>query len=174
MIESETAAVGLNDLPRADPEVETEPGALALGDNPEPIDSDSVTGHEGFAVEQKWKQYFNYSLVFVASVVCVTVTVTYAFLSSSSKLTIFSNPGVSIFVLSFLSIVSAFLLNECVTGACDVLRWNLAVRPSGVGIATFLSLGRATSPTGVLRLLFSKQRVGHRRWCIQRFNLISG
>ena len=126
---------------------------------------------DGVMSEPRWKQCISYGLIFGPSSILVSLTVAYALLSSKSKLTIFSRPQVSIFLLTFLSTISSLLVTHCVKGACDALRWCLPIRPSGVGIATFLSLSPASGFFGVLRLLFSRQKVGHRWWAAQRLSL---
>jgi len=139
---------------------------------PEPTETVSDNrGSDGVMLEPKWKQYSGYAVTLGLSSVLITLTVAWAFLSSHSSVTIFSDPQVSIVLLTFLSTMSSLLVMQCVNGACNTLRWYLAIRPSGVGLATFLSLGPTTGYLGVLRLIFSKQGVGHRRWAAQRLPL---
>ena len=148
------------------------PGPNLPDDNRPPIVSptQSHTKNNGVEVDQKWKQYLFYSVTFFFSVIWITLTIFYAFLSSSSKrLTIFSDPGKTIFALSFAGTASVFLLNKCVFGACDILRWSLSAREGGVGAATFLSLNPTTGIWDVFWLMASGQKVGNRRWGAQRY-----
>jgi hypothetical protein len=124
---------------------------------------------DGVILAPKWRQYFTYIAMFVATIMIVSATICLAFLSSSGHFVrIFAEPENTIFILNLGSAISVFFIGELLTGASNNLRWVLAANPSGVGIATFLALGRATGLLGVLNLLFSNQNVGHRRWCGQR------
>jgi hypothetical protein len=81
-----------------------------------------------------------------------------------------SNTGVTIFALQVATTFSVFFLGEVVLDAFDFFRWYRAAQVDrGLGAATFLALARATSLWGVLRLSFSKQKVGHHKWCLQRY-----
>ena len=78
-------------------------------------------------------------------------------------------PENTIFAINIGSALSVFLLGELLIGACDNLRWFLAASPTGIGMASFLALGRSTGLAGVFNLMFSNQRVGHRKWRGQRY-----
>jgi len=162
---SQSRAIGSSaDSSRAERPPDPTPGTSS----PTTDSMDDNHGSGGIMLEPKWKQYSGYMVPFGLSSVLITLTVVWAFLSAQSKVTIFSNPQVSIVLLGFLSTMSALVVVQCVEDACNALRWYLAIRPSGVGIATFLSLSSATGYWGVLRLFFAKQGVGHRRWAVQR------
>lgn len=125
----------------------------------------------GVVLDPKYRQYLLHCVLFLASLIWVAATICYAFLSSSQyPRAVFSKPENTVLVLNIASTVSVFLLGALVIAACDNLRWSLATAPPGVGFATFLGLSRATSLYGVLILLMSNQGVGHRRWCLQRYD----
>jgi hypothetical protein len=125
---------------------------------------------KGVMLQPKWRQLLPSWLIFIAAVIVITATVCLAFLSSSSQpILIFDSPETTILFLNVGSVLSVFLLSELLEGTCEYLRWVFAARPSGVGIAAFLALGRATGGLGIIQLLFSKQSCNHRRWCIQRY-----
>jgi hypothetical protein len=128
---------------------------------------------KGIPLEPRWRQLIYFTLLFLITALWVTATVVYTFMSSSSKrpYTIFVSPEHTILALNIGSQISVFLLSEVVAEASDRLRWTLAARPEGVGLATFFGLGRATSLMGVVMLVFSRQRVGHVKWCLQRYTL---
>lgn len=124
---------------------------------------------DGVVLAPKWRQYFTYLAMFIVTIMVVSATICMAFLSSPPHFVkIFTRPEHTIFILNLGSTISVFLISELLVCASNNLRWVLAANPSGVGIATFLALGRATGLLGVLNLLFSNQNVGHRRWCGQR------
>ena len=125
---------------------------------------------EGLILEPKWKQYRSQSILFCVTATIVIATIAVSFLTSSHQpITIFSMPENTIFAINIGSALSVFLLGELLIGACDNLRWFLAASPTGIGMATFLALGRSTDLAGVFNLMFSNQRVGHRKWCGQRY-----
>lgn len=125
--------------------------------------------NEGIVLDAKWKQLFTLNSLFVATSVWVILTTILAFISSSEKFTaFFLGPSSTILVLNVMSTGSVFLLGELVTETFEILRWALSVRPQGIGLATFFAIGRATNILGTIRIMFSNQRVGHRKWCAQR------
>jgi hypothetical protein len=120
-------------------------------------------------VVSKWKRFKECLILLVITSLCVVASICYSFLSSAAHpIHLFPKAEQTILVLSIASTVSVFLLGELVLEVCDLLRWTLAARSSGVGFATFLGLGRATGLIGVLRLFLSTQETGHRKWCSQR------
>ena len=128
----------------------------------------------GTRLDPKWKQFLPITLLLSTTFLWLVATTWLSIVSSSSRPpTIFSRPEWTVLVLSLLSNGSLFLLGELTSGTCEILRWTIGLRSSGVGIATFLGLSRATSNFGVLSLLFSNQNVGHRRWCSQRYLAIT-
>ncbi len=109
-------------------------------------------------------------IILGAATTVIGLTICLSFMSSSAhSVTIFAKTETTIFLLNIDSTISVFLITELLSGACESLRWTLASGSSGIGMATFLVLGKATGSFGVLRLLFSNQNVGHRKWCGQRF-----
>lgn len=124
---------------------------------------------DGVELRKRWKQFNTLLLLFSVTFIWVVSTITYTILSSASRpVGIFSRPEQTIFALNLLANLSVFFLGELVGGALEVIRWTLASRSSGLGLATFIGLGRATSLFGVFRLFVSDQQVGHRKWCGQR------
>jgi hypothetical protein len=124
---------------------------------------------EGFVIQPKYKQYFIDVLLLVITFFVVVGTIALAFQSSSFQPSSpFSTPEKTIRALNIGSIFSVLLTGELLTTTCDKLRWALAATDSGLGIASFLALSRATGLTGVLNLVFADQNVGHRKWCGQR------
>jgi hypothetical protein len=129
----------------------------------------SSTQVVGDPTEPGWKKLSMFVLMYVVSTVIVIGTITFAFLSSSSHpWIIFSSPDRTITALNALTTISVFCVDELLITTCDMLRWSLAAKPTGTGMATFLALGRATSLSGILSLYFSNQNVGQRKWCAQR------
>lgn len=123
----------------------------------------------GVTLKSRWRQYIVQALLFFTASVVVGMTIAFAFLSSSAKpITIFSKPERTILVLNLSSTLSVFLLGEMFTISCNNVRWILAARESGFGMASFLALGNSTGLLGVFSLLHSSQDVGHRIWCLQR------
>ena len=123
----------------------------------------------GYILQPRWKQYMGTYLLFLATFVCVVGTICYLFISSSSHPLVLSKPATTIFILNLATTVSVFLMSEMINQVFESLRWNLVARRTGAGIATFLSLGGGTSLLGVVRLMLSNQKVGHRKWCGQRY-----
>lgn len=125
----------------------------------------------GILLDPKYKQYLLYCLLFILTALVVTATIVLAFLSSSAHpVIIFLNPQKTILALNVGSTISVILIGELLTGASDNLRWIFAASPNGVGIATFLILGRATGLFGVFSMILSSDRNhGHQKWCAQRF-----
>lgn len=128
----------------------------------------------GIVLQKRWKQFQRIFYLCLLTFICVVGTIIFAFLSTSSSASVyFSNPGITIFALQAATTFSVFLLGEMVSDTFDIFRWHRAAHPAGVGVATFFGLGRATSLWGLLRLIRSRQRVGHHKWCIQRYHFIS-
>jgi hypothetical protein len=124
---------------------------------------------EGVVLQPKYKQYFIDVLLLIITFLVVVGTIALAFQSSSSQpRSPFSSPEKTIRALNIGSIFSVFLTGELLIITCDRLRWALAASNSGLGIASFLALSRATGLIGVLNLVFADQNVGHRKWCGQR------
>jgi hypothetical protein len=113
--------------------------------------------------DPKWKhwkhwKHFRWEISFL----CITslwsaLTAAYAYSASSPSRTIFSNPNSSVLVLGFLGTATAYLLHECVSNACNGLRWTLAANPKGVEIGTFLALAPRIGTMGLFHLAFSTQ-----------------
>jgi hypothetical protein len=129
----------------------------------------SSAHNDGISLEPKWKQRLIFGCFFLVTSAWIIFTIILCFRSSDSSTTIFPTATTTVLILNILSTGSALLLRELVLGAFEILRWTLITRPQGVGVATFLAVSRATSAFGTLRLLFSNQHVGHRKWCAQRF-----
>jgi hypothetical protein len=116
----------------------------------------------GIRLEPRWRRSLPMGLLLVATFLWLAVTTWLSLASSSSRPPrFFQKPERTVLVLSLLSNGALFLLGELTSGMCEMLRWTIALRSSGVGIATFLGLSRATSNFGVINLLFSNQNVGH-------------
>lgn len=130
----------------------------------------TTTGH--IHQPSRWASLWWFTLTFIVTFTWVTLLLCYAIFSSFSSipLTLFQTPSQAVFALNLGSTVAIFLLCALANEASEILRWRLATQRGGIGIATFLALGRATTAVGVIRLLFSRQKVGHRKWCIQRFH----
>ena len=120
----------------------------------------------------RWRNLRWFGLIFVVTCTWVMLLLSYAYLSSFSSIpfAFFQIPARAVLAINLGSTVAIFLLAALVNEGFEILRWRLAMRRSGIGIATFLALGRATTVGGVIRLLFSGQKVGHQKWCIQRFS----
>lgn len=112
-------------------------------------------------------------LTVVVTFIWIILLVSYAYFSSFSSIPFnnFQTPARAILAINVGSTVAVFLLAALVNEGSEILRWRLANRRNGIGIATFLALGRATSMLGVIRLLFSGQKIGHKKWCLQRFHM---
>jgi hypothetical protein len=124
----------------------------------------------GIPLFPKWKNLLPNFLLLVIACAWLTMTVWLSSVSSSDRPpTVFSRPEWTVLVLSVLSNGTVFLMRELTVGTFDQLRWVLISRPTGVGMATFLGLSRATSFFGVTNLFFSHQQTNHRRWCSQRY-----
>jgi hypothetical protein len=125
---------------------------------------------QGIPLSPKWRQHLPQHLLFILTALWLILTICLSFLSSSpNPPLIFTRPEWTVLVLTFLSNGSVFLLGELTVVTNEMLRWTMCARPSGVGIATFLGLSRATSNIGVLSLFFSNQNIQHRKWCFQRY-----
>jgi hypothetical protein len=124
----------------------------------------------GIPLFPKWRHLLPNVLLLLVACAWLSLTVWLSSVSSSDHPpTIFSRPEWTVLVLSFLSNGTVFLMGELTVGTCELLRWVLISRPTGVGMATFLGLSRATSFVGVMSLFFSDQQTNHRRWCSQRY-----
>jgi len=122
--------------------------------------------------QQNWKKFLVSWILLAASTLLVTATISLSFISSSvHPYIIFFEPATTITVLNIGSTMSVFLLGELGLAASDNLRWTLAARPKGVGLATFLGLGNATGLFRVAKLFFAKLNSRDRMWCGQRFSL---
>src|SRR5277367_613863 len=131
-------------------------------DFPDPIN--------GIKLQPKWKQYRFYLLSFVISCIWILGVISLAFMSSATNpITVFAKPQTTISVINIGTSVSVFFLGELVSGAFDCLRWTLAARKTGFGLASFLGLSRATSNFGAWSLFFHDFKVGHRKWCLHRY-----
>lgn len=141
-----------------------------------PSSDDSRSRFETYTIEDRfasqWKNLRWFCLIFVTTFTWITVVLCYAFLSSFSNIPIplFQTPTRAVFALNLGSTIAIVLLSALINEACDILRWRLATGSNGIGIATFLALGRGTTMMGVIGLLFSGQKIGHQKWCIQRFH----
>lgn len=145
-------------------------GSIQVDEPNNETSTDKPPLNDVLPVHSKWKQFLPSIILFIATVLVVSATITLSFLSSSAHpWTIFKTPETTIAALNIGSTISVFLIGELLAGSCDNLRWTLSMRPKGVGMASFLVLGRATGLYGVISLLFSNQRVGHRKWCVQRY-----
>src|SRR5579862_2201307 len=102
--------------------------------------------------------------MFYANMVLISVSPVPRFFSLS--------PGKTITVVNILIHGVAFLLLQLTGSVFDALRWALASSGSGVGVMSFLALGRPTSTLGVLGLC--RKRGVHLIWCLQRYSLLSG
>lgn len=123
----------------------------------------------GIPLLPKWRQYFSCWILLLLTTLWLLLTIVLSFLSSSSYPPSFLvKPEWTVLVLNLSSHVAVFLLAELNLGTCEMLRWAMSSRPSGVEFATFLGLSRGTGNLGVLSLLFSRQNAPHRKWCIQR------
>jgi hypothetical protein len=118
-----------------------------------------------------------YTLVqaFVTGITMV-FTIYFAFNSSLeqplSPSLILSKPERTILALNIASQLTIFFLGELFINTFEGVRWALAASAKGVSAFTFLTLGRATTPMGVLCLLGGKQGArngGHRLWATQRY-----
>lgn len=120
--------------------------------------------------DSKWKRYRMYLATLVVTAIVLVITISIAVVSSSThRATAFASPSRTIFALNIGSTISVFLVGELLTGGLENLRWTLAVGNVGIGMATFLALGRATGLQSVIRLMLSNQNVGHRWWCGERY-----
>jgi hypothetical protein len=118
----------------------------------------------------KWRHLLPNTLLFLIACGWLSLTVWLTSVSSSDHPpNVFNRPEWTVFILTFLSNGTVFLMRELHVGTYELLRWTLISRPAGVGMATFLSLSRATSFTGAISLFFSDQQTNHRRWCSQRY-----
>jgi len=154
-----------------------------LNDEPKPNVLRSVTSVQdeisppvteltnGTLLLPKWRQYLTFCLLYILTLLVVSATIAFAFLSSSlHPFNVFPSPQQTIVALNVASNASVFLIGEVLTSACEMLRWTLAANPAGLGMASFLALGRATGLLGVMSLVISKQGgVGHQKWCGQRY-----
>src|SRR5277367_6505127 len=121
---------------------------------------------EADVFQPKWKKFLVSWILLAAATLLVAATITLSLLSSSiHPHTIFSDPGKTITVLNIGSTISVFLTGELVMAVSDNLRWTLAARPKGVGLATFLGLGNATGLFRVVTLCFSNLNSRDRMWC---------
>jgi hypothetical protein len=124
----------------------------------------------GIPLFPKWKHLLPNVLLLVIACAWLILTVWLSSVSSSDRPpTIFNRPEWTVLVLSVLSNGTVFLMRELTVGTFEQLRWVLISRPTGVGMATFLALSRATSFLGVTNLFLSRQQTNHRRWCSQRY-----
>ena len=121
----------------------------------------------------RWRNLWGFILTFAVTFIWVILLVSYAYFSSFSSIPFnnFQTPARAIFAVNLGSTVAVFLSAALVNEGSEILRWRLATRRNGIGIATFLALGRGTTMLGVIRLLFSGQNIGHKKWCIQRFHM---
>ena len=127
---------------------------------------------KGTTVRSKGRHNRSLWLLFFVTFAFVLATLLYTYLSSSPThpITIFTEPEHTILILTIGSTISTALLGKLFLDCSELLRWSLASRPEGVGLATFLALGSTTGSGGVLDLAFSGQDgVGHRKWCAQRY-----
>lgn len=134
--------------------------------------ANSRTPVKGTTLRSKGRQNRSLWLLLFVTFAFVLATLLYTILSSSPNhpITIFTHPEHTILILIIGSTISTALLGKLFLDCSELLRWSLASRPQGVGLATFLALGSTTGFTGVLHLAFSSQNgVGHRKWCAQRY-----
>lgn len=94
-----------------------------------------------------------------------------------------STPERTIIIITSLTHVNVLLMNLLLSDAFEAFRWMLIHSPRGISASTFITLGRATSPLGVLNLvLFGKSSrnysprpswhiSGHHFWGCQRYSL---
>ena len=132
----------------------------------------AIDSNQGIVLLPKWRQYLTFCLIYLLTSMVVSLTIAFAFLSSSAHpFDIFPSPQETILALNMASNVSVFLIGEVLTSACEILRWTLAAnRSTGVGMASLLALGRATGLVGVMSLIISNQGgTGHQKWCGQRY-----
>jgi hypothetical protein len=128
----------------------------------------------GVRLASRWKNLRWFILKFAVTFTWVVLLVSYAYLSSFSSIPfkIFQTPARAILAINLGSTVATILLAALIDEGSEILRWRLATRHrKGIAIATFLALGRATTLLGVIRLLFSGENVGQKRWCILRFHM---
>ena len=153
--------------------VETKSNALTTDNHTDPGIAESKrfpNNENGFPVDSKHRHYVMYGVTYAVTALVVSTTVSFAFISSSEShpVTILSTPDKTILAFNVASTLSALLINELLLNANDILRWAMATRPNGVGFATFLVLGRATTFPSTFSLFLSNQKVGQRKWCVQR------
>jgi hypothetical protein len=132
-----------------------------------------TTTDYGTVLRSRGRQTLSLWLRLLATFAFVLATLLYTFFSSSSKhpITIFTHPEHTILILIIGSTISTALLGKLFLDSSELLRWSLASRPEGVGLATFLALSSTTGTSGVLGLAFSSQNgVGHQKWCAQRYS----
>lgn len=142
--------------------------ALSMASVEESVEAENAGTHSE-DVRPKWKKFLVSWILLAASTLFFAATITLSFLSSSvNPHTIFSEPGTTITVLNVGSTISVFLVGELLLAASDNLRWTLAARTKGVGLATFLGLGNATGLLKVAALFFSNLNSRDRMWCAQR------
>jgi len=130
---------------------------------------------EGTIISSKQSQYGS-DLGFVAAAFVLSNFALYyayeALVSPRPALgKLFFPPSITIFVINVLSQGVAFLMAHIFASTFEGLRWTFASRRTGVRMATFLGLSRATSLLGVGRLLCVKSP--HRFWCLQRYGAVS-
>jgi hypothetical protein len=66
-------------------------------------ENENETEQKGIQLESTWKQYLPLFSVFIVCLIWITITIAYAFLSSSShSVTIFTEPAITIFMLQLL------------------------------------------------------------------------
>jgi len=130
----------------------------------------SIALLQGTELKPKWRKYLLDYILLVTAITWFTFTVWYAFeaFSDNTSSKLFADPQRTILVLNILSHGAVFWFSQVVINSCENVRWLMASSPEGIGFGTFLGLSRATSNFGVLTLLSSNQRGGHRIWCIQR------
>ena len=136
------------------------------------MNAETRTLDKDTTVRSKGRQNRSLWLLFFVTFAFVVATLLYTYLSSSPKhpITIFTFPEHTILILIIGSTISTALLGKLFLDCSELLRWSLASRPEGVGLATFLALGSTTGATGALELAFSSQEgVGHRKWCALRY-----
>ena len=106
---------------------------------------------KGLPFSPKWQSYLTFCLMYILTLLVVSVTIAFAFLSFSLHLfDIFPSPQQTISALNVASSASVFLVGEALTSACEILRWTLAADSTVLEMASFLALGRATGLLGAV------------------------
>jgi hypothetical protein len=119
-------------------------------------------------LEPKWKRYLPCLFSLILATACVSAAIWFAFATERLQ-PLFSEPKVTLIVISVFQSGSTFLLAQVVGQVLEHLRWTLGSSRAGIGLPTFLGLGSATGSLGVLDLMFWRgATLQYHFWCSQR------